>query len=289
MVTGNAVNANQTGIQTFTGTAFTGSAVTQHGVLVGGASNAVVSTSVGSTGQVLQANTGADPTYSTATYPSTATATGTILRANGTNWVATTATYPTTTTAFQLLASTSASVVGEITAGASSTVLVGNSGAVPSFSATPTVTSITFGSGTALSIFQQGTFSPTVRGSSTAGTVAMGTQLGRYQKVGRIVTVSIVATWTTIGTATGAVQINNLPFSLINDSNACTAPSLVTGGGGVALSMGGTTGAVPFLQGNANTTTANINYFSGVSSGGNFATTIAASNGFACQYTYETV
>ena len=66
--------ATLTGILTGNGTsAFTASTVTQHGVLVGGASNAVSSTAVGTTGQVLQANTGADPTYSTATYPSTTT------------------------------------------------------------------------------------------------------------------------------------------------------------------------------------------------------------------------
>lgn len=63
-----------TGVLTGNGTsAFTASTVTQHGVLVGGASNAISSTSVGTTGQVLQANTAADPTYSTATYPSTTT------------------------------------------------------------------------------------------------------------------------------------------------------------------------------------------------------------------------
>jgi len=49
------------------------------------------------TGTVLQgAGVGVAPTYSTATYPATATGTGTILRANGTNWVASTATYPDT-------------------------------------------------------------------------------------------------------------------------------------------------------------------------------------------------
>ncbi len=48
-------------------------------------------------GKVLQgAGTGIGPTFSTATYPSTATGTGKILRADGTNWVATTATYPDT-------------------------------------------------------------------------------------------------------------------------------------------------------------------------------------------------
>ena len=86
-----------TGVLTGNGTsAFTASTVTQHGVLVGGASNAVSSTGVGSTGQVLQGVSGADPTYSTATFPSTATGTGTFLRANGTNWVASTSTIPDT-------------------------------------------------------------------------------------------------------------------------------------------------------------------------------------------------
>jgi hypothetical protein len=62
-----------TGVLSGNGTAISGSAVTQFAVLVGGASNAVASTAVGATGTVLQGNTGAAPTYSTATYPSTTT------------------------------------------------------------------------------------------------------------------------------------------------------------------------------------------------------------------------
>lgn len=50
----------------------------------------------GATGRVLQSNAAAAPSFSTATFPSTATGTGTILRADGTNWVPTTATFPTT-------------------------------------------------------------------------------------------------------------------------------------------------------------------------------------------------
>jgi len=46
-------------------------------------------------GKVLQGQgVGTANNFSTATYPSTATGTGKILRADGTNWVATTATYP---------------------------------------------------------------------------------------------------------------------------------------------------------------------------------------------------
>ena len=48
-------------------------------------------------GKVLQGTgTGSSPKFSTATYPSIATGTGKILRADGTNWAATTATYPNT-------------------------------------------------------------------------------------------------------------------------------------------------------------------------------------------------
>lgn len=69
---------------------------TQYTTLVGGPANTIVGVGPGSTGQVLQsAGSSSNPAYSTATYPSTASSTGVILRANGTNWVATTATFPT--------------------------------------------------------------------------------------------------------------------------------------------------------------------------------------------------
>lgn len=51
----------------------------------------------GASGKVLQGQgVGSTLNFSTATYPSTATGTGKILRADGTNWVASTATYPDT-------------------------------------------------------------------------------------------------------------------------------------------------------------------------------------------------
>jgi len=51
----------------------------------------------GASGKVMQAQgIGTACNLSTATYPSTATGTGNILRADGTNWVASTATYPDT-------------------------------------------------------------------------------------------------------------------------------------------------------------------------------------------------
>lgn len=69
---------------------------TQHNIQIGAANGGLSNLSAGSIGQMLQGSTGSDPVYSTATYPSTASSSGKILRADGTNWVATTATYPDT-------------------------------------------------------------------------------------------------------------------------------------------------------------------------------------------------
>lgn len=82
----------------------------------------------GTTGNILQSNAAAAPSFSTATYPSVATGTGTILRADGTNWVATTATYPTTTTSQQILYSTAANVVGQLTTANSAIAATNSSG-----------------------------------------------------------------------------------------------------------------------------------------------------------------
>lgn len=120
-----------TGVLTGNGTsAITASAVTQYDVLVGGASNAVSSVGPGSSGQILQSGgNSANPAYSTATYPATATGTGTILRADGTNWAATTATYPATTTASQILYSSATNVVSGLATANNGVLTTGTGGA----------------------------------------------------------------------------------------------------------------------------------------------------------------
>jgi len=112
----------------------TGGAITatQYDVLVGGSSNSIVSVGPGSAGQVLQsAGNAANPAYSTATYPTIGTSTGSILRADGTNWAATTSTYPTTNAISTLLYASSANVMGAL-ATANSAILATNSSGVPS-------------------------------------------------------------------------------------------------------------------------------------------------------------
>jgi hypothetical protein len=67
---------------------YTPATYTAHGVLVGEGTSSIVALAAGTAGQVLQSGgASADPTYSTATYPSTAGTSGNVLVSNGTNFV----------------------------------------------------------------------------------------------------------------------------------------------------------------------------------------------------------
>ncbi len=171
----------------------------------------------GTTGNILQSNSSAAPSFSTATYPAT-------------------------TTANQLLVSTATNVVGGLTAGTTGTVLTGVTGAVPSFSATPTVTSISFG-GTALSNYTEGTFTPTVVGGSTAGTTTYTAQNGYYTRIGNLVTCYGFVSFSA-ATGTGQITIGSLPFTIKNQTNGSPVCSVLLSGlaPGAGTAYGGSTG-----------------------------------------------
>ncbi len=135
----NSINEATTGVVGFTSTAFTATPVTQFDVLVGGSTSSTISSvGPGSAGQVLQSGgNAANPVYSTATYPATATGTGTILRADGTNWSATTSTYPNTNAVSTLLYASSANVMSAL-ATANNGVLITSASGVPSLLANGT-------------------------------------------------------------------------------------------------------------------------------------------------------
>lgn len=115
--------------------------LTNHALLVGAGTATI--TKVGPTataGQYLQsAGSSADPVFSTATLPSTATGTGTLLRADGTNWVATTSTYPNTNAVSTLLYASSANVMAALTTANNGTLVTSATG-VPSILAGPGTT-----------------------------------------------------------------------------------------------------------------------------------------------------
>lgn len=63
--------------------------------------------------------------------------------------------------------------------------------------------------------YEEGTFTPTIVGSSTAGTGTYSTQSGNYIKIGRLVTVTGYMIWTS-HTGTGNLKIGGLPFTVAN-------------------------------------------------------------------------
>ena len=121
-------------------------AAAQNGVLVSSNTNVPsMLAGPGTTGNVLQSNAAAAPSYSTATYPSTATGTGTVLRANGTNWAASTSTFADTYGASTILYSNGANTVTGL-ATANSARLGTSSSGVPSMMAANYILSASCGS-----------------------------------------------------------------------------------------------------------------------------------------------
>jgi len=234
--------------------------LTAHGVLIGEGTSNVAITSAGSAGQHLQSGgASADPNWTTATFPATATSTGTILRADGTNWSATTATYPATTTVSQILYSSSTNVIGGITT-ANNGVMQTNSSGVPSISI-PTST----------------TYTPTIGdGTNNFVITSGGSSNGFYWQIGRYYFVNIAIVWTGKGSASAGSQIQiSLPatsgtvptrssftlgyvsnvtaagmltFNVNSSSNQIQGWVFVSGGGPNALTVGnfGTTGEIQF-------------------------------------------
>lgn len=103
-------------------------------------------------------------------------------------------------------------------------LVLGTSGKGIDFSATSS------GSGTMtselLSDYEEGTWTPTIIGSTIAGTASYGRQRGVYQKVGNTVFYSIHVQWNS-GTGTGNLRISGLPFT----SSAVNSNDQYWGGG----------------------------------------------------------
>jgi hypothetical protein len=82
----------------------------------------------------------------------------------------------------------------------------------------------------ALDDYEEGTFTPTVTGSSTAGTGTYNTngQVGRYTKIGNRVSFTIYVDWSA-HTGTGNLRVSGLPFTSNSAANAFNAVALYAG------------------------------------------------------------
>jgi len=140
---------------------------------------------------------------------------------------------------------------------ATGNLVIGTSGKGIDFSATP-------GTGTSelLADYEEGTWTPTFTGTSTAGSGTYTFQAGSYTKVGRLVTIYGAMQFGS-GTGTGNLQISGLPFSsnnfgsitiVLSDNLAFTAGSTLAGytsGTNIQLQQipsggSGSTAAVPY-------------------------------------------
>jgi hypothetical protein len=115
---------------------------------------------------------------------------------------------------------TAPTLVGDVTL-STGNLVIGTSGKGIDFSATP-------GTGTSelLADYEEGTFTPTIVGTTAAGTGTYTYQVGEYTKIGNTVCVSISMNWTA-HTGTGNMRINDLPFTSSNLANSGAVASVV--------------------------------------------------------------
>jgi len=66
--------------------------------------------------------------------------------------------------------------------------------------------------------YEEGTFTPFIRGNTTAGTASYARQIGIYTKIGNRVFFTINIEWSS-GTGTGALTIGGLPFTQNGDGH----------------------------------------------------------------------
>ena len=91
----------------------------------------------------------------------------------------------------------------------------------------------------ALDDYEEGTFTPTLYGSSTAGSPNYSARLGYYTKVGNVVNCTIWLVTSALGGLDGSVKIGALPFTTNGSSDARS--TITCGyGAGLAITAGNT-------------------------------------------------
>ena len=102
---------------------------------------------------------------------------------------------------------------GDVTVNAGNLV-IGTAGKGIDFSADPSAAGMT---SALLDDYEEGTFTPVVIGTTTAGTATYGAQKGVYTKIGNVVYITICINWSA-GDGTGNLRLSGLPFTTRNDS-----------------------------------------------------------------------
>lgn len=202
--------------------------------------------------RVLMSKNADKPVWSTAAYPNTAPASGTLMQSDGTDWTHTQATYPSSTNKDHILYSSANNTVGEI-ATENDAVLISNHSNTPVWSSSMTDGQIIIGktndipaaanltAGTGISI-TNGHNSITIASTSTAsGTVNNGTanQLAYYATTG-----TAVSGLTSANSATLVTNASGVPAwtgsmtngqILIGSTGATPVLATLTAGAGISI------------------------------------------------------
>ena len=98
---------------------------------------------------------------------------------------------------------------------------------------------ILFGTDTAagnrLDDYEENTFTPSIIGTTTDGSVTYGIRNGNYTKIGRVVHFEIAISWSS-GRGTGDIRISGLPFAIYNPASTYTYPAFTIADANISLS-----------------------------------------------------
>jgi len=188
-----------------TSTWATSAALAASAIVIGGGAGAAPSTTTTGTGVVtaLGVNTGSAGAFVVNGGALGTPSSGTVTNLTGTASININGTVGATTA--NTGAFTTISATGNISSSAGNFVPANGYGI--DFSATS-------GTGTSelLADYEKGTFTPTVIGTTTAGTATYAYAVGNYVKVGDAVNFQIIISWSA-GTGTGNLALSNLPFT----------------------------------------------------------------------------
>ena len=81
--------------------------------------------------------------------------------------------------------------------------------------------------------YEEGTWTASITQTNGSNPMTMNAsyQTGYYTKIGNLVTVTGYFITTSLGSASGDIRVNGLPFNSVNDNGAYTAVSIGAGGG----------------------------------------------------------
>jgi len=103
--------------------------------------------------------------------------------------------------------------ITQLGVGATGTVLAGVTSGDPSFTATPSVTSITLSGGSAFDTYVEGTFLPVLNFGGAHVGITYNTQTGQYTQIGNVVFFTINIVLTNNGSSTGVATISGFPVA----------------------------------------------------------------------------